>query len=182
MAYFLHNANRDGEVPLRGYNLFEVKGPGGNQASRIRALRVLPREEGVMRSIARGTRKAAVSVIAGAIALGLVVFCWPGSPANASGQARQIHEEVTVALKLFQAYVTTKDGKPVTDLTAADFEVTDNGKVVPVTHFEKPHLWAGTTSPLAPPWRGRGSTGSSSFSSTSPSPIPAARARPARPP
>jgi VWFA-related protein len=91
-----------------------------------------------------------VNVIAGVVALGLVVFCWPGGQANASGQAQQIHEEVTVALKLFQAYVTTKDGKPVTDLTAADFEVTDNGKVVPVTHFENHILGGDDIAPGAP--------------------------------
>ncbi|MCK7525643.1 MAG: hypothetical protein MZV64_52585 [Ignavibacteriales bacterium] len=48
----------------------------------------------------------------------------PGRAAGGGRQAGQIREEVTVTLKLLQAYVTTKDGKPVTDLTAADFEVT----------------------------------------------------------
>jgi VWFA-related protein len=50
--------------------------------------------------------------------------------------------EVTVTVKLIQAYVTGKDGKPVTDLTASDFQVTDNGKPVSVTHFEK-HIVGG---------------------------------------
>ncbi|MGZ5496858.1 MAG: hypothetical protein ACXWFO_08905, partial [Candidatus Aminicenantales bacterium] len=92
-----------------------------------------------------------MSVIAGAIALGLVVFCWAGNGAGAPRQAgSQVREDVTVALKLLQAYVTTKDGKPVTDLTAADFEVTDNGKVVPVTHFENHILGGDDIAPGAP--------------------------------
>ncbi|MGZ5454643.1 MAG: VWA domain-containing protein, partial [Candidatus Aminicenantales bacterium] len=92
-----------------------------------------------------------MSVIAGAIALGLVVFCWAGNGAGAPRQAgSQVREEVTVALKLLQAYVTTKDGKPVTDLTAADFEVTDNGKVVPVTHFENHIVGGDDIAPGAP--------------------------------
>lgn len=104
-----------------------------------------------MRSIANGTRKAAGRVIVGVAALGLVVFCWPGSGARAAGQpGSQIREEVTVALKLLQAYVTTKDGKPVTDLTAADFEVTDNGKVMPVTHFENHIVGGDNIAPEAP--------------------------------
>ncbi len=104
-----------------------------------------------MRSIARETKKAGGSVLAAAVALGLVVFCWPGRGAGAGGQAgQQVHEEVTVALKLLQAYVTTKDGKPVTDLTAADFEVTDNGKVMPVTHFENHVIGGDNVAPGAP--------------------------------
>lgn len=96
-----------------------------------------------MRSIERVTWRAWPGVIAGAITLGLVVFCWPGNGAGTGGQSgSQLREEVTVALKLLQAYVTTKEGKPVTDLTAADFEVTDNGQKMPVTHFEN-HIVGG---------------------------------------
>jgi VWFA-related protein len=96
-----------------------------------------------MRSITRRTRRAGVDIVAGAAALGLLVFCVPGRTAAADDQAGgQIQEEVTVALKLVQAYVTTKDGKPVTDLTAADFEVIDNGRKIAVTHFEK-HVTGG---------------------------------------
>lgn len=90
-----------------------------------------------MKSTARVARRTAIGVVAGAAALGLVVFGWPGGGTGAGGQsASQVREEVTVALKLIQAYVTTKDGKPVTDLTAADFEITDNGQKMPVTQFE----------------------------------------------
>jgi VWFA-related protein len=89
-------------------------------------------------------------VIAGALALGLILIARPGHVTGAAGQAGQIREEVTVTLKLLQAYVTTKDGKPVTDLTAADFEVTDNGKVMPVTHFENHVLGGDDLAPGAP--------------------------------
>jgi VWFA-related protein len=57
-------------------------------------------------------------------------------------QEKVLRHETGVALKLVQAYATTKDGKPVTDLTPGDFVVTDNGKAVKVGHFEK-HMFAG---------------------------------------
>jgi hypothetical protein len=80
-------------------------------------------------------RRPLAWVLTGGAVLGVVLL---GIPAVRAAQdvTKPIQEEVTVALKLIQAYVTGKDGQPVTDLTAADFEVTDNGKVVPVTHFE----------------------------------------------
>ncbi len=87
-----------------------------------------------MRDRRKGTRTT--GVFAGIVAIGLVLAVGPGPAAGGGRQAGQIHEEVTVTLKLLQAYVTTKAGKPVTDLTAGDFEITDNGKVMPVTHFE----------------------------------------------
>ncbi len=45
--------------------------------------------------------------------------------------------EVTVAVKLIQVYVTDKDGIPARELTADDFEIYDNNKLVPAIHFEK---------------------------------------------
>ncbi len=104
-----------------------------------------------MKSTVSGTRRAGVSVIAGAAALGLVVFCWPGDGVGAGSRSgSQVREDVTVALKLLQAYVTAKDGKPVTDLTAADFEITDNGKKMPVTHFENHIVGGDDIAPGAP--------------------------------
>ena len=82
------------------------------------------------------------------VALGLVLFCGPGL--GAGGREGQIQEKVTVALKLVQAYVTAKDGKPLTDLTAADFQVTDNGKPVAVTHFENHVLGGDDLAPAGP--------------------------------
>lgn len=50
---------------------------------------------------------------------------------------KPLQYDVAVALKLVQVYVSGKDGHPVGDLDAAEFEVFDNGRSVPVTHFEK---------------------------------------------
>jgi len=52
---------------------------------------------------------------------------------------RALQYEVSVTLKLIQVYVTDKEGKPVTDLAPADFELSDNGKRQTITEFEK-HL------------------------------------------
>jgi len=49
--------------------------------------------------------------------------------------------EVTVTLKLIQVYVTNKEGKPVQDLLPADFKLSDNGKPVTITEFEKHALF-----------------------------------------
>lgn len=51
-------------------------------------------------------------------------------------QIRPKHE-VTVAVKLVQVYVTDREGRPAADLTAEDFEIYDNNKLVPLIHFEK---------------------------------------------
>lgn len=48
-----------------------------------------------------------------------------------------LQHEVTVTLKLIQVYVTDKKGNPVTSLEKNDFQVTDNGKPVTITDFEK---------------------------------------------
>jgi VWFA-related protein len=58
--------------------------------------------------------------------------------------------EAGVTLKLVQVYVTGKDRKPVTDLTAADFVITDNGQNMPVEHFEKHLLGKEEDAPPAP--------------------------------
>jgi VWFA-related protein len=46
------------------------------------------------------------------------------------------HHDVSVTLKLVQIYVTDKKGNPAPGLTAADFEITDDGKPVSITDFE----------------------------------------------
>jgi VWFA-related protein len=51
----------------------------------------------------------------------------------------QLQYEVTVTLKLIQVYVTDKNGNPVTNLTKDDFILYDNGRLQPITDFEK-HL------------------------------------------
>jgi VWFA-related protein len=94
------------------------------------------------------TKRPLAWMLAGGVVLGVLLVFQPGVRA-AQDVNKPVQEEVTVALKLIQAYVTGKGGEPVTDLTAADFEVTDNGKVVPVTHFEK-HILGGDELAAAP--------------------------------
>jgi VWFA-related protein len=83
-------------------------------------------------------------------AFGLVLAAGPVPRAGAQDKPAPIQEKVTVALKLVQAYVTAKNGRPVTDLAAADFEVTDNGKPVTVTHFENHVLGGDELAPAGP--------------------------------
>ena len=56
-------------------------------------------------------------------------------------QADPIQHEVTVTLKLVQVYVTDREGKPVPDLLAADFDLFDDGKPMTITEFEKHTLF-----------------------------------------
>ncbi len=74
--------------------------------------------------------------IVGGVAFAIVLLGLQGGPGRAGDLSGPPQQEVTVTVKLIQAYVTAKGGKPVTDLTAADFQVTDNGKPVNITHFE----------------------------------------------
>jgi VWFA-related protein len=67
-----------------------------------------------------------------------------------SDPQKPLQYDVSVALKLVQVYVTGKGGQPVGDLTAEEFEVTDNGQRVPVTHFEKHFLGAPQETPAGP--------------------------------
>ncbi|MBM3294491.1 MAG: VWA domain-containing protein [Candidatus Aminicenantes bacterium] len=50
---------------------------------------------------------------------------------------RQLQHEVGVTLKLIQVVVLDKSGNPVTDLRKEDFVLTDNGKRVELTEFER---------------------------------------------
>jgi VWFA-related protein len=57
-------------------------------------------------------------------------------------QAAPIRLERSVTLKLVQVYVTDKAGRPVTDLLASEFELSDNGRPMTVTEFETHALLA----------------------------------------
>ena len=50
--------------------------------------------------------------------------------------AQNPHHDVSVTLKLIQVYVIDKKGNPAPGLTAADFEITDDGKPVSITDLE----------------------------------------------
>jgi VWFA-related protein len=58
-------------------------------------------------------------------------------PRHGQEPTRPLQYEVSVVLKLIHVYVTDKKGKPVEDLSLADFAATDNGKSVVLTDFEK---------------------------------------------
>jgi len=75
-------------------------------------------------------------------ALGLAVLL--GGPAYSRDGAAALQDakqalqvEVSVSLKLVQVYVVDRKGKAVTDLALSDFEIYDNGKLMPLTEFEK---------------------------------------------
>jgi VWFA-related protein len=53
---------------------------------------------------------------------------------------KPLKHEVTVTLKLIQVIVTDKKGNPVTGLKKEDFILTDNGKLMTLTEFEKHDL------------------------------------------
>jgi VWFA-related protein len=53
---------------------------------------------------------------------------------------KPLQYEVNVVFKLVQVYAVDRKGNPVTDLTAADFELTDDGKKQKIEHFEKVQL------------------------------------------
>jgi VWFA-related protein len=71
--------------------------------------------------------------------------------AQQSPQQPPLKYEVTVTLKLIQVYVTDKSGKPVRDLTKDEFRLTDNGKPVTVSAFERHDLAAAPTAGVEAP-------------------------------
>ena len=86
------------------------------------------------------TKKARGAIRTGCIVLGLFI----GIEVQAQPPQRQavpIQHEVAVTLKLVQVYVTDKEGSPVPDLLAADFDLFDNGKSMTITDFEKHTLF-----------------------------------------
>ena len=95
----------------------------------------------------------AVARSVGVAALAAVMACltaWghsaassdPASPKRAQDLSKPLQHEVTVALKLITVFVTDKKGKPIEDLKLEDFTVTDNGRPVVLTDFEKHSLQA----------------------------------------
>ena len=71
--------------------------------------------------------------------------------AQQSPQQPPLKYEVSVTLKLIQVYVTDKNGKPVRDLTKDEFKLTDNGKPVTLSAFEKHDLAAAPTAGVEAP-------------------------------
>ena len=72
-------------------------------------------------------------------------------PPQQAPQQPPLKYEVSVTLKLIQVYVTDKDGKPVRDLTKDEFKLTDNGKPVAISAFERHDLAAAPTTGVEAP-------------------------------
>ena len=90
----------------------------------------------------------------GFIILGGFALC-AASPARITGARQEavklkkpLEYQVSVTLKLIQAYVTDKKGKPVEDLTRDDFLVFEDGRPVPITEFER-HVLSPRPGPAA---------------------------------
>jgi VWFA-related protein len=71
--------------------------------------------------------------------------------AQQSPQQPPLKYEVSVTLKLIQVYVTDKSGKPVRDLTKDEFRLTDNGRPVTISAFERHDLAAAPTAGVEAP-------------------------------
>ncbi|MBE3129493.1 MAG: VWA domain-containing protein [Acidobacteria bacterium] len=98
-----------------------------------------------LRSFPETTARRSASIALAAGLLCLLVLQSPAALPNVPSQERQdltkpLQYEVSVVLKLIQVYVTDKKGKPVEDLKLDDFTVTDNGRPVVLTDFEKHSL------------------------------------------
>lgn len=58
-----------------------------------------------------------------------------GRYAQAQEPASDFFEEIEVNVVNVEVFVTDKKGNPVTDLTAEDFEILEDGKPVTITNF-----------------------------------------------
>jgi VWFA-related protein len=90
-----------------------------------------------------------------AVLVGIILLFISFNATPASAQAQQtptkpLQYDIAVTLKLIQVYVTDKDGKPVRDLTTDEFTLSDNGKPVTITAFEKHDLAEAPVGAVAP--------------------------------
>ncbi len=83
-------------------------------------------------------RRLARCAARGALALLLVQSVSGGATRPASAQDTSFSETIAVDLVEIDILVTDGDGRPVLDLSAADFQVFDDGELVTVTHFAGP--------------------------------------------
>lgn len=65
--------------------------------------------------------------------------------------SKALQHEVSVTIKLIQAYVTDKAGSPIHDLTSDDFLLFDNNKPVVITAFEKHVISSSRTDDVSGP-------------------------------
>jgi VWFA-related protein len=95
-------------------------------------------------------RRVIARVLLFAVVSAVFLFCLYGR-AQQSPQQPPLKYEVSVTLKLIQVYVTDKSGQPVRDLTKEEFRLTDNGKPVTLSAFEKHDLAAAPTAGVEAP-------------------------------
>ncbi len=93
----------------------------------------------------KGIAKIGTLAALGAIGVWLILPASLGGRQVAPDQPQRLtfEYETGVTVKLVQVYVTDRKGNPITDLSPAEFTVTDNGKPVTVEHFEK-HYFGNT--------------------------------------
>jgi VWFA-related protein len=116
-----------------------------NAKERIMGDRIRKRRHGLLRPLA----VALTAVVLLSSATGpAAVSPGPADPAQAQDVSKPIQHEVSVVLKLIQVYVTDKKGKPVEDLSLDDFIVTDSGRPVALTDFERHSLRDPSEEPL----------------------------------
>jgi VWFA-related protein len=87
------------------------------------------------------------------VALSLLLAAAVGLPVFAQQELPASGETIDVSLVNVDVFVTDKKGKRVTGLTAADFEIRENGRVQPVTNFAEYRRGAGAgpSATAAPP-------------------------------
>lgn len=82
--------------------------------------------------------KVALTLVSLGLFIGAVSLALPGSAQQEAKAPQPAPKyDVTVTLKLIQVYVTDNKGHPVSDLTVDDFAVTDSGRPMTLTEFER---------------------------------------------
>src|SRR5687768_12884241 len=90
--------------------------------------------KGVFMRSAKRLRSA--SALVALLAVGLLLPIVIDAQSRPEGKKGDLQEEARVVLVEVPVNVTDKNGRPVQNLTAADFEVFDDGKKQPITGFE----------------------------------------------
>src|SRR5512137_1885732 len=99
-----------------------------------------------------GKRLGRLAIAAGVVFLITQTRQAPASPQESqASQQPPLKYEVSVTLKLIQVYVTDKDGKPVRDLTKDEFRLTDNGRPVVLSEFERHDVASAPTAGVEAP-------------------------------